>query len=246
MTDPRSIMGPMADSLEATTGRSVEDWLATAQGLGLARHGEIMAALRRDHGLGYGYAYSLALIATGYGQLGEAELVEDLFAGPKAGLRAIYDRALEVATGMGEDVAVVPEEDDGDLPPDEAVRLLHADVREASGPRGQPAGPPRGRGDRAWSACGRRRAAWPATSSPSRTPRRSTTRSSPGCAAPTTSTDRRRPDGERRAGDGRSDRRVRRRRGPEPPIACAILRRCRDSTRTRPASSRSASPWPSW
>ncbi len=108
MTDPRTIMGPMADSLEATTGRSVDDWLATAQGLGLRRHGEILTVLRRDHGLGYGYAYMLALVATGYGQLGEAELVEGLFAGTKSGLRPVYDRALEVAAGMGEDVAVVP------------------------------------------------------------------------------------------------------------------------------------------
>ena len=108
MADPRTVMGPMADSLEATTGRSVEEWLVIAHSLGLTRHGEIMAALRRDHGLGYGYAYSLALIETGYGQLGEAELVEGLFAGAKAGLRPIYDRALEIATSLGEDVAVVP------------------------------------------------------------------------------------------------------------------------------------------
>jgi hypothetical protein len=108
VTDPRTIMGPMAGSLEATTGRSVEDWLATVQSLGLTRHGEIMAALKRDYGLSHGYANMLALVATGYGQQGGAELVEGLFGGAKAGLRPIYDRALEVATGMGEDVAVAP------------------------------------------------------------------------------------------------------------------------------------------
>jgi hypothetical protein len=35
MTDPRTIMGPMAVSLEATTGRSVEEWLTVVEGLGL-------------------------------------------------------------------------------------------------------------------------------------------------------------------------------------------------------------------
>ena len=108
MTNPRTIMGPMAGSLEATTGRSVEDWLATVDGLGLQRHGEILAALKRDHGLSHGYANMLALIATGYGQAGEAELIDGLFSGPKAGLRTVFDRALEVATGMGDDVAVAP------------------------------------------------------------------------------------------------------------------------------------------
>ena len=106
MTDPRTTMGPMADSLEATTGRSVEDWLATVQGLGLQRHGEILAALKREHGLTHGYANLLALIATGYGQQGETELVEGLFAGAKAGLRPIYDRALEIVTDVGGDVTV--------------------------------------------------------------------------------------------------------------------------------------------
>jgi len=108
MTDARTIMGPMADSLEATTGRSVDDWLAIVRGLGLQRHGEILAALKRDHGLTHGYANLLALVATGYGQQGEAELVEGLFAGPRAGLRPLYDRTLEIATGMGDDVAIAP------------------------------------------------------------------------------------------------------------------------------------------
>jgi hypothetical protein len=108
MTDPRTIMGPMADSLEATTGRSVEDWLVIVRGLDLQRHGEILAALKRDHGLTHGYANLLALVATGYGQQGEAELVEGLFTGPRAGLRPLYDRTLEIATGMGNDVAIAP------------------------------------------------------------------------------------------------------------------------------------------
>jgi hypothetical protein len=108
VTEPRTIMGPMADSLEATTGRSVEDWLAAVQGLGLQRHAEIVAALKRDHGLSHGYANVLALVATGYGQAGEAELIDGLFSGSRAGLRPVFDRALEIATGMGDDVAVVP------------------------------------------------------------------------------------------------------------------------------------------
>lgn len=106
MSDPRTIMGPMAESLEATTARSVEDWMTTVGSLGLQRHGEILAALKRDHGLSHGYANMLALVATGYGQQGEAELVEGLFAGPKAGLRPVYDRALEVVSGLGDDVTI--------------------------------------------------------------------------------------------------------------------------------------------
>jgi hypothetical protein len=108
MTDPRTIMGPMADSLEATTGRSVEEWLAIVDGLGLRRHGEILTALKRDAGLSHGYANMLALIATGYGQQGDDELVGGLFAGAKAALRPIYDRLLEVVGDLGDEVAIAP------------------------------------------------------------------------------------------------------------------------------------------
>jgi hypothetical protein len=108
MTDPRTIMGPMAESLEQTTGRSVEDWLAIADGLGLEKHGQILAALKTEHGLSHGYANMLALVATGYGQQGEDELVAGLFAGAKAPLRPTYDRVLEVVSEVGEDVEIVP------------------------------------------------------------------------------------------------------------------------------------------
>jgi hypothetical protein len=101
-------MGPMADSLEQTTGRTVEEWLSTVDGLGLQRHGEILAALKRDHGLSHGYANMLALVATGYGQAGADELVAGLFAGAKAGLRPVYDRVLEVVGELGDDVEIVP------------------------------------------------------------------------------------------------------------------------------------------
>jgi hypothetical protein len=96
----------MADSLEQTTGRSVEDWLATVEGLDLQRHGEILAALKRDHGLSHGYANMLALVATGYGHQGADELVAGLFAGSRADLRPIYDRVLEVVGDLGDDVEI--------------------------------------------------------------------------------------------------------------------------------------------
>jgi len=50
----------------------------------------------------------LALVATGYGEQGDAELVDGLFAGPRAGLRPIYDRVLEVVGELGDDVTITP------------------------------------------------------------------------------------------------------------------------------------------
>lgn len=108
MTDPRAVLGTMADSLEQKTGRSVEAWLDTVRGLGLDRHGEIVAALKAEHGLSHGYANALALVARGYGQASEDDLLSGLFAGPRAGLRPIYDRLNTVCASLGADVEVVP------------------------------------------------------------------------------------------------------------------------------------------
>jgi predicted transport protein len=106
--DVRSQFGTMPETLEASTGRSLDDWLETVRAMGLDKHGQILAALKTEHGLSHGYANMLALIATGYGQQTEDEIVAGLFAGPKATLRPIYDRLLEVVGGLGDDVEVAP------------------------------------------------------------------------------------------------------------------------------------------
>ena len=108
MTDPLAAFGTMPQTLHAKTGRTLAEWQALVRGLGLTKHGEILKALKEQHGLSHGYANMLALLATGYGTSAEDELLTGLFAGPRAGLRPIYDRVEAVITGFGEDVAVLP------------------------------------------------------------------------------------------------------------------------------------------
>lgn len=106
MTDPLAAFGTMPATLEEKTGRSLAEWQVTVRGLGLTKHGEILKALKQDHGLTHGYANMLALLATGYGKAGEDELLAGLFKGPKATLRPIYDRVEQLITGFGSDVDV--------------------------------------------------------------------------------------------------------------------------------------------
>ena len=108
MTDPLAAFGTMPATLEEKTGRSLADWQATVSGLGLTKHGEILKALKQDHGLSHGYANMLALLATGYGQTAADDLLTGLFAGARSGLRPIYDRVESVITGFGSDVEVLP------------------------------------------------------------------------------------------------------------------------------------------
>ena len=108
MTDPLGAFGTMPTTLHEKTGKTLEEWQATVRGLGLKKHGEILKALKQDHGLSHGYANMLALLATGYGTSGEEELLAGLFAGPRAGLRPIYDKVKSQIIGFGDDVDVLP------------------------------------------------------------------------------------------------------------------------------------------
>lgn len=108
MTDPLAAFGSMPQTLQEKTGRSLEEWQAIVRGLGLTKHGEILKALKQDHGLTHGYANMLALLATGYGTKAEDELLSGLFAGARAGLRPIYDKVESIVTGFGGDVEVLP------------------------------------------------------------------------------------------------------------------------------------------
>ena len=101
----------MIANLEKNTGRGLDDWLQVAASTGQAKHGEIVAALKRDHGLTHGYANLVAqrfLQAANGGPASGDDLVCTLFAGPKAGLRPLYDRVIAAATGLGPDVEVDP------------------------------------------------------------------------------------------------------------------------------------------
>jgi hypothetical protein len=94
--------------LEKGTGRPYAEWRAILAGLGTDKHAEIIARLKAEHGLSHGYANLLALLHRGWGTTADDELVAELFAGSKAGLRPIYDRLVEITTGFGSDVALDP------------------------------------------------------------------------------------------------------------------------------------------
>jgi predicted transport protein len=106
--DARTQFGSMPETLEQTTGRSLDEWLEIARGLGVDKHGQILSVLKSHHGLTHGYANMIALLTTGYGTAGEDELIAGQFAGPKAALRPIYDRVVEVVTKLGPDVEIAP------------------------------------------------------------------------------------------------------------------------------------------
>jgi hypothetical protein len=96
-------------NLEEKTGRSMPEWITVVEGAGLAKHGEIVAWLKAEHGLTHGFANG---IAGAFTSRGGSEAPDDLvaaqYAGAKAPLRPIYERVVSAATALGDDVEVVP------------------------------------------------------------------------------------------------------------------------------------------
>lgn len=55
------VKGPASyfPSIEAKYGRPISDWLAIVEARRPAKHGELVAMLKADHGLGHGHASAI-------------------------------------------------------------------------------------------------------------------------------------------------------------------------------------------
>lgn len=99
-------------NLEQKTSRKFGEWLQIARTSGRAKHGEVVAFLKAEHGLGHGYANLVAHQAKGSDSVSEAAAGKDLvsaqYAGKKAGLRPIYDAIEAKIAGFGKDIELSP------------------------------------------------------------------------------------------------------------------------------------------
>lgn len=99
-------------NIEAATGRSMDEWVALAGSSGRSKHGEIVAWLKSEHGLGHGKNANLIALTALRGPAapeGDA-LVDAIYSGPTSGLRPLHDRVVEVARGFGADVELAPKQ----------------------------------------------------------------------------------------------------------------------------------------
>lgn len=109
---PEAALQSMIDNLAAKTGRPLAEWVKLVKKSGLARHGEIVAMLKKDHGIGHGYANLVAHQALGSDAVsvakGGTDLVAEQYAGAKAALRPIYDLVAKKVQAFGKDVELSP------------------------------------------------------------------------------------------------------------------------------------------
>ena len=100
-----------ARNIEQATGRSIDDWVALVKASGAG-------AARRDRGVAEGRArvqprerQLRGIVSEAWlGHGGGDELVDAMYAGPKATLRPFHDQVIELARGFGPDVELAPKQ----------------------------------------------------------------------------------------------------------------------------------------
>jgi hypothetical protein len=110
MPDPQAATATQLRNIERDTGRTIGQWADEIAAAGLTKHGEIVAYLKRDHGLTHGNANALAHQARqrrAGGPASEEQLLDAQYAGGKAPLRPIYDEVVLLAQALGGDVEAV-------------------------------------------------------------------------------------------------------------------------------------------
>jgi predicted transport protein len=109
---PEEQTAKMVDSLPATTGKSMDQWLALTRASGKAKHGELVSWLKAEHGITHGYANLIAhhTLKSDAGSIiaGGGDLVAEMFAGDRAAMRPIFDALMTAIRAFGGDIEEAP------------------------------------------------------------------------------------------------------------------------------------------
>jgi hypothetical protein len=91
-------------NIQLKTGKTLDQLYGEIRESGLTKHGDIRDMLKTSHSLGHGDANALGLA---YKKTLEApqpeshDVLDDIYAGPKAGLRPIHERLMAEIAGLG-------------------------------------------------------------------------------------------------------------------------------------------------
>jgi len=113
---PQDMMRAIITNLPAKTGRSFDEWVALTREqaidqLGMSKNGEVVNWLKREYGLGHSTAFIVAAEAlkpADYIAPTDEQIIAAQYAGAKAALRPIFERALAYVKTLGGDVRIEP------------------------------------------------------------------------------------------------------------------------------------------
>lgn len=100
----------MEQGLLEKTGKTLDEWVAIVKAKNFTKHGEYLTYLKTEHGMTHGYANFVAHKArqSDAASFDAEDLVALQYSKGKEHLRPIHDRLIEVVSGFGDDVEVVP------------------------------------------------------------------------------------------------------------------------------------------
>ncbi len=110
MTDPKTQADRQLANIEASTGKTLADFASAVGGQKLEKHGQIVAFLKAEFGLGHGNANLIAhrvRESAAGGPAPDDELLAAQYAGARAALRPLYDELAAFAESLGDDVTRV-------------------------------------------------------------------------------------------------------------------------------------------
>ncbi|HEY6607954.1 MAG TPA: DUF4287 domain-containing protein [Candidatus Limnocylindria bacterium] len=98
-------------NIEKTSGKSLAEWIDIVRASGLEKHGQAVAMLKSDYGMGHGNA-NLVVIkareADAGGPTTDDDLVASHYAGKNASLRPTYDAVIAAVGEFGTDIELAP------------------------------------------------------------------------------------------------------------------------------------------
>ena len=112
-----ALVQSMFEKLQAETGRSFDEWVALTKKSGPREERARREWLKAMHGLGTNRAALIAELASGGGQekidsrayvKTAKRWVDEMFSGPREGLRPIFEEVLTRARSLGKDVRICP------------------------------------------------------------------------------------------------------------------------------------------
>jgi hypothetical protein len=95
-------------NIETQTGQSVVAWAKLVAQQGFARHGQMVAWLKAQHGLSHSHANHIAKQVLSDTAPRSDDPVAHLFDGGKEGLRPLYEQLAAAALALGGDVEIAP------------------------------------------------------------------------------------------------------------------------------------------
>ena len=98
-------------NIERSSGRSLAEWIDIVRASGIEKHGEAVAMLKTEHGLGHGNANLIVIKAreaAAGGAATEDELIASHYTGRHGHLRPAYDAVVTAVGTFGDDIELAP------------------------------------------------------------------------------------------------------------------------------------------